>query len=332
MEEPHVTPYRPPEQARPSLVQNAMHEARGAIAAKLASAIASCDQLEKDKKHDRFGYRYSSADEVMRVARKALAGAGLSLIPELVADDMVQVGETNRGAPIFRYEARYLMHLIDGEGNCLSVPARGETEDSNAAGFVKCQTEALKSTCISLLMLSAASDEDPAPQSQQSQQSQHGPRPQEPPPEQERRSQAEVRADKMRQYRQTIRDELGQVQDTDQWAGAIEELRTGFVPEAPEWAREALEEQLDRAEAFGDETRELLTQMAEEVLAPTRHTALQDVTAAWEQRIEEEVAVEPWRSQALTMLDNASKAAHKQISAAIEAEQSAAEEAEEEGA
>src|SRR5690348_5298074 len=54
---------------------------RAETAKALTAAITACHAVEKDATNKHHGYKYASADEIIKEGRKALASAGLALLP-----------------------------------------------------------------------------------------------------------------------------------------------------------------------------------------------------------------------------------------------------------
>jgi hypothetical protein len=140
---------------------------------RLTTALAEVEPATLDSFHSFHKYRYTSIGQIRSLANRALARAGVAVIPAVIAvNRQERVGE--RGNTVWQTAVRMEFTIVAPEGR-MSVPWYGESDDTSDKGLAKAITAATKSFLLNFLMV---------PMAQASEESEGEPSPEpEPPPE-----------------------------------------------------------------------------------------------------------------------------------------------------
>ena len=116
--------------------------------------------LQKDKAVQ--GYKAITHDAVTAACREHLIKHGVMIVPDQVSSIVTDVGQTQGGATIIRYEARYNIRFvnIDNPDDCVSMQIEAHANDHGDKAPGKALSYAVKYAMLKLLSIETGENEE----------------------------------------------------------------------------------------------------------------------------------------------------------------------------
>lgn len=130
----------------------------GSLVQKLARVLAAMSRIPKNGRHPQ-GWSFSTESDIADMVRPQLAEQGVIMVPQLRRHQQDIIGRTRAGADIVRHTVDVDYMITDGE-SVITVPWRGQADDSSDKGLAKALTACQKYMLIRLLQLSSGDDPD----------------------------------------------------------------------------------------------------------------------------------------------------------------------------
>lgn len=131
-----------------------------AIAERMAKALAEVEPATLDGYHAYHKYHYTTIGQIRSLANRALARAGLSVIPSVLAVRRQEItGE--KGTTILQTAVEMQFTIVGPEGRMV-VQWYGESDDTSDKGLAKAISAATKSFLLNFLLVPLAEAEEEA--------------------------------------------------------------------------------------------------------------------------------------------------------------------------
>lgn len=128
------------------------------LASRLIQATAAIEPLIKDGVHEYHKYRYPTVAQVREHANRALAQAGISIIPSIVR--VARSERTGAKGTAISISVVELEIAVCSEDGCYLARWIGESEDTGDKGVQKAASAALKAWLTQLLLIGAREEEN----------------------------------------------------------------------------------------------------------------------------------------------------------------------------
>jgi hypothetical protein len=117
---------------------------------------------KKDKTVDGQGYKAVTHDAVTALVRNHLIDHGVLIIPRLLSSSMLEVGRTQKGATIYRYEGKYEIDFVncDEPADRITVPGEAHANDSSDKAPGKATSYATKYAMLKLFSIETGEDDE----------------------------------------------------------------------------------------------------------------------------------------------------------------------------
>jgi len=124
-----------------------------------AAALADIHQVGFDSKHQQ-GWTYASFDAIANVLRPVLAKHELSIAPTMDAVDVVERGQSSRGATELLATARISLALMHSNGAMRVTKHQGQGSDYSDKAINKAWTVAAKYALMRLFLISTGEQDE----------------------------------------------------------------------------------------------------------------------------------------------------------------------------
>lgn len=117
---------------------------------------------KKDKEVTGQGYKAVTHDAVTALLRNHLIDQGVLIIPRLISSNMLEVGKTQKGSIIYRYEGKYEVDFVncDSPEDRITVPGEAHANDSSDKAPGKATSYATKYAMLKLFSIETGEDDE----------------------------------------------------------------------------------------------------------------------------------------------------------------------------
>lgn len=117
---------------------------------------------KKDKEVSGQGYRAVTHDAVTALLRNHLIDQGVLIVPRLISSQMIEVGKTQKGSTIYRYEGKYEVDFVncDTPEDRITVPGEAHANDSGDKAPGKATSYAVKYAMLKLFSIETGEDDE----------------------------------------------------------------------------------------------------------------------------------------------------------------------------
>lgn len=125
------------------------------LVSKLAEVMAAVQRIAKRGKNDFHGYHYATEADIAETIRMELASRSVMLIPAVLSEQRIAVGEKGSVLTVLEME----MEFLDGEnGQSIKKPWRGYGSDKDDKGGYKAMTGAEKYFLLKTFLIPTGDD------------------------------------------------------------------------------------------------------------------------------------------------------------------------------
>lgn len=117
---------------------------------------------KKDKTVEGQGYKAVTHDAVTALLRNHLIDQGVLIVPRLISSAMLEVGKTQKGATIYRYEGKFEVDFIncDNPDDRITVPGEAHANDHSDKAPGKATSYATKYAMLKLFNIETGEDDE----------------------------------------------------------------------------------------------------------------------------------------------------------------------------
>lgn len=117
---------------------------------------------KKDKEVSGQGYKAVTHDAVTALLRNHLIDQGVLIVPRLISSAMLEVGKTQKGATIYRYEGKYEVDFVncDSPEDLITVPGEAHANDHGDKAPGKATSYATKYAMLKLFSIETGEDDE----------------------------------------------------------------------------------------------------------------------------------------------------------------------------
>lgn len=117
---------------------------------------------KKDKEVTGQGYKAVTHDAVTALLRNHLIDFGVLIVPRLISSSMLEVGKTQKGATIYRYEGKYEVDFVncDNPEDKITVPGEAHANDHGDKAPGKATSYATKYAMLKLFSIETGENEE----------------------------------------------------------------------------------------------------------------------------------------------------------------------------
>lgn len=118
--------------------------------------------VQKDKRIDGQNYLAVTHDAVTAMLRNHLIEQGIVVVPRMISSDVIEIGKTQKGAPVIRYAARYEIDFVncDDPHDMVTVSGESHANDSGDKAPGKATSYATKYAMLKLFSIETGEDEE----------------------------------------------------------------------------------------------------------------------------------------------------------------------------
>lgn len=117
---------------------------------------------KKDKEVAGQNYKAVTHDAVTALLRNPLIDQGVLIVPRLISSTMLEVGKTQKGATIYRYEGKYEIDFVncDDPVDRITVTGEAHANDSSDKAPGKATSYATKYAMLKLFSIETGEDDE----------------------------------------------------------------------------------------------------------------------------------------------------------------------------